>query len=43
MDPWIEQDSVFAKKSDFQVPISVQPNVVDFSYFKRLILLDQIV
>ena len=29
--------------SDFLIPISLRPNVVDFRYFKLLILLDEII
>ena len=33
----------FATNSDFLIPISLRPNVVDFRYFKLLILLDEII
>ena len=36
-----QRNSVFAKNSDFQIPISFWPNVLDLIYFKLGILLDQ--
>ena len=36
-----QRNSVFAKNSDFQIPISFLPNVLDLIYFKLGILLDQ--
>ena len=29
--------------SDFPIPLSLQPNIIDLIYFKQLILLDQII
>ena len=34
---------VFATNSDFQIPVTLQPNVVDLIYFKLWILLAQII
>ena len=38
----IQRNWVFVTNSDFLIPISLQPNVVDLRYFKLWILLDQI-
>ena len=37
-----ERNWVFATNSDFKIPISLKPNVVDRRYFKLWILVDQI-
>ena len=38
-----QRNWVFVTNSDFLIPISLQPNVVDLRYFKLWILLDQII
>ena len=38
-----ERNWVFAKNSDFQLTISLEPNVADLRYFKLWILLNQII
>ena len=40
---WIWRNRVFVTNSDFLIPISMQPNVVDLKYFKLWILLDTMV
>ena len=38
-----KRDWVFGTNSDFLIPVSLQPGVVDRRYFKQWVMLDQII